>query len=85
MKRELIRDSFHFGNKVSKLVSPAGEIMVPGIAELVAPLTPEERKRYEVSLAWLSAGHLPLEAEAILISNNTGPSCNGQGEIPFAV
>lgn len=32
----------------SKLVTPQGEILVPGIKDLVAPLTPEERKRYEV-------------------------------------
>ncbi|KAK4054442.1 hypothetical protein OIV83_000936 [Microbotryomycetes sp. JL201] len=32
----------------SKLVTPDGKILVPGIAERVAPLTPEERKRYEV-------------------------------------
>lgn len=33
---------------MSKLVSPRGEILIPGIAELVDPLTDEERKRYEV-------------------------------------
>lgn len=27
----------------SKLVTPSGEILVPGIKDLVAPLTPEER------------------------------------------
>lgn len=32
----------------SKLVTPAGEILVPGIADNVAPLTAEERARYEV-------------------------------------
>jgi hypothetical protein len=32
----------------SKLVTPAGEILVPGIADKVAPLTPEEKARYEV-------------------------------------
>ncbi|KAK9897904.1 CNDP dipeptidase [Cystobasidium minutum MCA 4210] len=31
----------------SKLVSPSGEILIPGIKELVAPLTDEERQRYE--------------------------------------
>lgn len=31
----------------SKLVTPQGEILVPGIKELVAPLTDEERARYE--------------------------------------
>lgn len=31
----------------SKLVTPQGEILVPGIKELVAPLTEEERARYE--------------------------------------
>ncbi|SCV72243.1 BQ2448_4937 [Microbotryum intermedium] len=32
----------------SKLVTPQGEILIPGIADKVAPLTPEEKKRYEV-------------------------------------
>ncbi|GAA5919604.1 hypothetical protein JCM1841_001075 [Sporobolomyces salmonicolor] len=32
----------------SKLVTPQGQILVPGINEKVAPLTPEERKLYEV-------------------------------------
>lgn len=32
----------------SKLVTPKGEILVPGINEMVAPLTDEERKLYEV-------------------------------------
>jgi len=31
----------------SKLVTPAGEILVPGINQLVATLTKEERSRYE--------------------------------------
>ncbi len=33
---------------VSKLVTPEGKILVPGLSDLVAPLTEEERKRYEV-------------------------------------
>ena len=33
---------------LSKLVTPSGEILIPGVNELVAPLTDEERKRYEV-------------------------------------
>lgn len=33
---------------MSKLVTPQGEILVPGIKDLVAPLTDEERKRYDV-------------------------------------
>lgn len=32
---------------MSKLVTPQGDILVPGINDLVAPLTDEERKRYE--------------------------------------
>lgn len=32
----------------SKLVTPSGDILVPGIYDHVAPLTDEERKRYEV-------------------------------------
>jgi Cys-Gly metallodipeptidase DUG1 len=31
----------------SKLVTPAGKILIPGLDELVAPLTDEERARYE--------------------------------------
>jgi Cys-Gly metallodipeptidase DUG1 len=33
---------------VSKLVGVDGKILVPGLDDLVAPLTDEERKRYEV-------------------------------------
>lgn len=32
---------------MSKLVTTKGEILIPGIKELVAPLTDEERARYE--------------------------------------
>lgn len=32
---------------MSKLVNNSGEIQIPGIKELVAPLTDEERSRYE--------------------------------------
>lgn len=32
---------------MSQLVTPSGEILVPGIKEMVQPLTAEERKRYE--------------------------------------
>lgn len=31
----------------SKLVTPSGEILIPGIQEMVAPLTPEEDKLYD--------------------------------------
>ncbi|KAI5120388.1 hypothetical protein M0805_000168 [Coniferiporia weirii] len=33
---------------MSKLVTPQGKILVPGVEDLVAPLTNEERKRYDV-------------------------------------
>jgi hypothetical protein len=33
---------------MSKLTTPKGEILVPGIKDLVAPLTDEERNRYDV-------------------------------------
>ncbi|EJD05311.1 CNDP dipeptidase [Fomitiporia mediterranea MF3/22] len=32
---------------LGKLVAPNGDILIPGVNELVAPLTQEERKRYE--------------------------------------
>lgn len=32
---------------MSKLVTPQGQILVPGIQDLVAPLTPEEAKRFD--------------------------------------
>jgi Cys-Gly metallodipeptidase DUG1 len=32
---------------VSKLVSPKGEILIPGIKELIAPVTDEEREKFE--------------------------------------
>ncbi|KAG8849405.1 hypothetical protein FRB96_000847 [Tulasnella sp. 330] len=33
---------------LSKLVKPSGEILIPGLSELVAPLTDEEKARYDV-------------------------------------
>jgi hypothetical protein len=36
------------GNPVSRLVTTDGKILIPGLMDLVAPLTEEERKRYEV-------------------------------------
>jgi Cys-Gly metallodipeptidase DUG1 len=33
---------------VSRLVTTDGKILIPGLMDLVAPLTEEERKRYEV-------------------------------------
>ncbi|CAG7850464.1 Cys-Gly metallodipeptidase dug1; AltName: Full=GSH degradosomal complex subunit DUG1 [Serendipita indica DSM 11827] len=44
MVHEPMTDLIHI---MSKLVTPQGDILVPGINELVAPLTEEERKRYE--------------------------------------
>ncbi|KAB5591097.1 Cytosolic nonspecific dipeptidase [Ceratobasidium theobromae] len=41
---EPMTDLFHL---FSKLVTPHGKILIPGINELVAPLTAEERARYE--------------------------------------
>lgn len=32
---------------VSKLVSPEGKILVPGVNELIAPVTDDERKKFE--------------------------------------
>jgi hypothetical protein len=33
---------------MSKLTTPKGEILIPGIKDLVAPLTAEEKERYDV-------------------------------------
>lgn len=33
---------------LSKLVTPGGEILIPGIKDQIAPLTEEEKKRYDV-------------------------------------
>lgn len=32
---------------MSKLVSPEGKILVPGLQDLVAPITDDERKKFE--------------------------------------
>jgi Cys-Gly metallodipeptidase DUG1 len=45
---------------VSKLVTSEGEILVPGIKELVAPLTDEERKRYDLINFTVKVGAKPL-------------------------
>ncbi|KAG8824080.1 hypothetical protein FRC19_002621 [Serendipita sp. 401] len=44
MVHEPMTDLIHI---MSKLVTPQGDILIPGINDLVAPLTDEERKRYE--------------------------------------
>jgi len=41
---EPMTDLFHL---FSKLVTPSGQILVPGVNDLVAPLTDEEKARYE--------------------------------------
>ncbi|KAG8684433.1 Cys-Gly metallodipeptidase, partial [Ceratobasidium sp. 394] len=41
---EPMTDLFHL---FSRLVTPQGQILIPGIDQLVADLTPEERSRYE--------------------------------------
>ena len=32
---------------MSKLVTPAGEILIPGLKDLIAPVTDEEREKFE--------------------------------------
>lgn len=72
---------------MSKLVTPAGEILVPGIKELVAPLTAEERKRYEVmdftvndmNEATGSATTIFDEKESILMARMRYPSLSLHG------
>jgi Cys-Gly metallodipeptidase DUG1 len=32
---------------LATLVTPTGKILIPGLSDLIAPLTPEERARYE--------------------------------------
>jgi hypothetical protein len=45
-RREALNHHHHV--TVSKLVGVDARILVPGLDDLVAPLTDEERKRYEV-------------------------------------
>ena len=40
-----LNDKFCYA--VSKLVSPKGEILIPGVKELVAPVTNDERQKFE--------------------------------------
>jgi Cys-Gly metallodipeptidase DUG1 len=32
---------------VSKLVTPEGEILIPGVKEMIAPVTEDEQKKFE--------------------------------------
>lgn len=32
---------------MSKLVTPAGEILVPGVKEMIAPMDDDEKKKFE--------------------------------------
>lgn len=56
---------------MSKLVTSEGEILVPGIKELVAPLTDEERKRYDLINFTVKVGANPCTARMVLIDNRT--------------
>jgi Cys-Gly metallodipeptidase DUG1 len=38
---------FELTSPVSKLVTPTGEILVPGIKELIAPVTKDEQDKFE--------------------------------------
>lgn len=49
---------------LGRLVTPAGKILVPGIDENVAPLTPEEKARYEAINVTVRSRLLVLEASA---------------------
>lgn len=81
---EPMTDLFHI---MSSLVTPQGEILVPGIKELVDPLTEEERKRYEVmefgvkdmNDATGSATTISDEKEGILMARMRYPSLSLHG------
>ncbi|PWN43398.1 CNDP dipeptidase [Ceraceosorus guamensis] len=81
---EPMTDLFHI---MSSLVTPQGEILVPGIKELVDPLTDEERKRYEVmefgvkdmNEATGSATTISDEKEGILMARMRYPSLSLHG------
>ncbi|CAO1631404.1 unnamed protein product [Sympodiomycopsis kandeliae] len=72
---------------MSKLVTPTGEILIPGIKELVAPLTDEEFKRYEVMAFTAADMHaasgsettISNEKEKILMSRMRYPSLSLHG------
>jgi hypothetical protein len=48
---------------VSKLVTPEGQILVPGLMDLVEPLTEEERARYEAINATVKVRILQMPSE----------------------
>lgn len=72
---------------MSKLVTPTGEILIPGIKDLVAPLTDEEYKRYQVMdftapdmhAACGSETTISNEKEQILMSRMRYPSLSLHG------
>ncbi|CAO1624913.1 unnamed protein product [Jaminaea pallidilutea] len=81
---EPMTDLFHI---MSRLVTPEGEILIPGIKDLVAPLTAEERKRYEVmdftvkdmNDATGSSTTISDEKEKILMARMRNPSLSLHG------
>ena len=79
---------------MSKLVSPKNEILIPGIKELVAPLTEEEKKRYDVmefgiqdiDNATGSSTTISNEKQTVLMARMREPSLSLHGiEVSTAV
>lgn len=65
---EPMTDLFHL---FSKLVSPSGEILVPGVKDLIAPLTDEEKCAY-VYLQLYPSKITPKSIDEILSTISTG-------------
>ena len=66
---------------LSKLVTPKGEILIPGVNELVAPLTEEEKRRYEA----IDFGVSDIEEAAgaqIAVSSNKAEVLMGRMRYP---
>lgn len=55
---------------MSKLVTPTGEILVPGVKEMIAPVTQDEQEKFEVIHFQMKDIHDAIGGE-VTISDNS--------------
>lgn len=62
---------------MSKLVSPEGQILVPGIKELIAPITEDEQHKFEAIHFEMKDIHDSVGAD-VTLSNDTVKTLMGR-------
>lgn len=64
---------------VSKLVSPEGEILIPGVKELIAPVTQDEQDKFEKIHFEMADIHAAVGGD-VTISEDTVKTVSGRGK-----